>query len=56
VRRSRSGIPIAEVFMSAHYLSLAHVAEGNHAGATVFTVGVGIVAVISVYLLVRGHR
>ncbi len=42
--------------MSAHYLSLAYVAEGNHAGATVFTVGVGIVAVISVYLLVRGHR
>jgi hypothetical protein len=45
--------------MSAHYLSLAsvaHLASGNHAGAAVFTVGVGIVAVISIYILARSRR
>jgi hypothetical protein len=45
--------------MSVRYLSLAsitHLADGNHAGATVFTVGVGIVAVISVFVLARSRR
>jgi hypothetical protein len=42
--------------LSAQYLSLTHLAEGNHAGATVFAVGVGIVAVISVYILARSRR
>jgi len=31
-------------------------ASGNHGGALVFTIGVGVVLLIAIYLLVKGRR
>ncbi len=38
------------------YSSLLVIASGNHGGALVFTIGVGVVLLIAIYLFVKGRR
>jgi hypothetical protein len=36
--------------------SLVILASGNHGGALVFTIGVGVVLLIAIYLIAKGRR
>ena len=37
-------------------VSLGVVAGGSHGGAVVFTIGVGVVLLVAIYLFVKGRR
>lgn len=39
-----------------HHSALQILASGSHAGAVVFTIGVGVVLLIAIYLLATGRR
>jgi hypothetical protein len=42
--------------MSHPVAAAAHLASGNHGGAVVFSVGVGVVVLVSIYFLVKRRR